>query len=549
MEDMNLVKKTDVVDALIVGGGTSGGVVAKHLAEAGLKVVVLEQGDWPDRNALPGEKVEFELIGGKQWWPNPNVRDNAADYPINLDESDVEIWMYNGVGGSSVLWAGCWIRPLPADFRVRTMDGVADDWPISYDDLLPYYQEMDHEIGASAKPGNTAYPPDSRPAPTDALPINPSGRAAAKGMNKLGWHWWPGHNGMPSQDYHDQKQCARLGVCRMGCPNNSKFSSDLTHFPIAIRHGARVVTGARVSEITVDENGRANGAKYFRNGRQHSISASRVIVACNGVGTPRLLLMSKSDRFPNGLANSSGLVGKRLMTHPYGTTVGIYDDYLEDWIGPSGEMIQSFQFYESDASRGFVRGAKWVIQGSGGPLTMVGRMKQNGEWPDDFWGENFCARMKEAIGHTIEWAVVPEDLPEESNYVDLDPNLKDTDGLPSPRIHYKVSENTRRLMQFHLERTLEAHYAAGAKRAWIKDAFYPSGHNLGTAKMGNDRRTSVVDGYGRTHDVPNLYIVDGSVFTTSTGVNPTATICAIAKRTAEQIVKEAQVQPTGAIYA
>jgi choline dehydrogenase-like flavoprotein len=208
-------------------------------------------------------------------------------------------------------------------------------------------------------------------------------------------------------------------------------------------------------------------------------------------------------------------------------------------------MIQSFQFYERDATRGFVGAGKWVIQGAGGPMAMLGRMKQNGAWPADLWGEKFCATMKEAIGHTIEWAVVPEDLPEETNYVDLDPVLTDSDGLPAPRVHYKVSENTRRLMQFHLERTLEAQYAAGAKRAWIKDAFYPSGHNLGTAKMGNDPRTSVVNGYGRTHDVPNLYIVDGSVFTTSTGVNPTATICAIAKRTAAHIVDEAKVRTTG----
>ena len=541
-------RATDVFDALIIGGGTSGGVVAKHLSEAGMKVVVLEQGEWPDRDDLPGEKVEYEFLAAMKWWPNPNVRDNPADYPINVDDSDTEIWMYNGVGGSSVLWAGCWIRALPSDFRVRTLDGVCDDWPISYEDLLPFYQEMDHEIGAAVKPGNTAYPPDSRPAPMDAHPINPGGRKAAEGLNKLGWHWWPGHNGIPTKDYNNLKQCERLGVCRMGCPNNSKFSSDLTHFPVAIKHGARVVTGARVSEITLDENGRANGAKYFRNGRQRSIAASRVIVACNGIGTPRLLLLSKSERFPNGLANSSGLVGKRLMTHPYGTAIGIYDDFLEDWLGPVGEMVQSLEFYETDASRGFVRGAKWHIMATGGPMQSVGRMKVDMEWPDDFWGENFCKTMKKAIGHIIEWCVVPEDLPEETNCVTLDPILKDTDGLPAAKVRYKLSDNTQTLLDFHLKKALELHRASGAKKAWINGRAFASGHNMGTAKMGDDPRTSVVNGFGQTHDVPNLYIVDGSVFTTSTGVNPTATICAIAKRTGTHIADSARKDTTGVAH-
>lgn len=532
--------KTDIADVLIIGGGTSGGVVARHLAEAGMKVVVLEQGDWLNRDQLPGEKPEFELLGDKQWHPSPNIRDNPADYPVNIEDSDSQIWMYNGVGGTSIIWAGCWIRPLPSDFRVKTLDGVADDWPISYEDLEPYFEAVDQEIGAAIKPGNPAYPRGSRPAPMDAHAINPSGRKAAEGMNKLGWHWWPGANGMPTKDYNAQKQCERLGVCRMGCPANSKFSTDITHFPIAVKHRARIVTGARVSQITLDNQGRASGAKYFRNGQQHSVAAARVVVAANGCGTPRLLLMSTSERFPNGLANSSGLVGKRLMTHPYGTTVGLYDEFLEDWLGPVGEAIQSMQFYETDVNRGFVRGAKWHTMATGGPLAMVGRMRPEGVWPENFWGAGFCGMMKQSIGHMIEWVVVPEDLPEETNYISLDPKLTDTDGLPAPKVHYKVSENTRRMMDFHLQRTLEAHYAAGAKKAWITGRVNTSGHIMGTAKMGNDPKTSVVNAYGRTHDVPNLYIVDGSVFTTSTGVNPTNLICALAKRTATHIVEEAR---------
>jgi choline dehydrogenase-like flavoprotein len=542
----SLSTKNDIADVLIVGGGTSGGVAAKHLAEEGFRVVCLEQGAWPNSSEMPGDKPEYELLGAKQWHPDPNVRGGRDDYPINDAESDTQMWMYNAVGGTSVLWAGCWIRALPADFRVRSLDGVADDWPITYEDLLPYYEAMEIEMGVAARPGNPAYPAGSRPAPMDAHPINKSGRKMAEGMNRLGWHWWPGCNGIPTRDYNLQKQCQRYGICRMGCPEGSKASTDVTHFPVAMKHGARIVTGARVSQVTVDANGRANGAVYVREGQEHFQPASVVILAANGVGTPRLLLMSVSSRFSSGLANSSGLVGKRLMAHPYATSVGLYDDDLEDWLGPVGEQIQSFQFYESDPRRGFVRGAKWHIMGTGGPLAMVTRMQGEDTPGEGFWGDQFCRMMKDAIGHMIEWAMVPEDLPEETNFVSLDPTLKDSDGLPAPKIHYRRSENTRRLVDFQLARQLEAHEAAGARKAWVTKRSNPSGHIMGTTVMGDDPAASVVDRFGRAHDVPNLYVVDASVFPTSTGVNITATTCALAKRTATYIVRHARQQEVGA---
>jgi choline dehydrogenase-like flavoprotein len=554
--------RTEVADVLVIGGGTSGGIVTRHLAEAGYRVVVLEQGTWPDPSKMPGGLPEYELLGAKQWSPNPNVRGLPADYPVNDSDSATPMIMYNGVGGSSVMWAGCWIRALPSDFRVRTLDGVADDWPLTYEELAPYYDAVDQEIGAAVRPGNPAYPPGSAPAPMSAHPINPGGRRMAEAMNRLGWHWWTGANGIPTRNFGAQHQCERLGVCRMGCPVGAKFSTNITHFPVALKRNAEIITGARVSEITLDERGRANGAVYVQDGKERFQPASVVVMAANGVGTPRLMLMSTSARFPDGIANSSGLVGKRLMTHPYGTAVGIYDDFLEDWLGPVGEVMQSMQFYETDTSRGFVRGAKWHIMGTGGPLAMVGRLKgegfhatgqagpaaeprvgsAEGAVPADFWGESFCARLSESVGHMIEWVAIPDDLPEESNCVTLDPDLTDSDGLPAPAIHYQVSENTDRIINFNLERQMEAHLEAGAKKVWVTNRRNPSGHLLGTTKMGDDPGTSVVDRYGRTHDVPNLFVVDGSVFTTATGVNPTATICALAKRTATHMVARAKEQ-------
>jgi choline dehydrogenase-like flavoprotein len=256
--------------------------------------------------------------------------------------------------------------------------------------------------------------------------------------------------------------------------------------------------------------------------------------------------MSASDRFPAGLANSSGLVGKRLMLHPYAASVGVYDDDLENWLGPAGEHIGSMQFYESDPSRGFVRGAKWALLPIAGPLEAAEK------WTDprslsgeEFWGEGSDARMKSFV-RMLQWHVVPEDLPEETNFVGLHPSLTDSDGLPAAKVHYRVSDNTSKIIDFHLARTLEAHEAAGAKKTWIAGRNFMTGHNTGTAKMGDDPATSVVDRFGRTHDVPNLYIIDASVFTTSTGVNPTATICALAKRTASHIASNARKQEVAA---
>jgi len=532
---------TETADVLIVGGGTSGGVAAKHLAREGFRVVVLEQGDWSNPSDYPGNKPEYELVGAKQWNPDPNVRARREDYPIDSSESSIPLYMYNGVGGSSVLFAACWSRALPSDFKVRTLDDTADDWPISYEELQPFYELMDGEMGVSGLAGNPAYPPGAGP-PLPPQPIHKVGRRMAEAMNRLGWHWWPGYNAMPSRDYGHQKQCARYGICHMGCPAGAKASTDVTQFPDAIKYGTILITGARVKEVTVNDRGVATGAVYVRDGVEHFQPASIVIVACNGIGTPRLLLMSQSKRFPDGLANSSGLVGRRLMIHPYGATVGIYEDELEDWLGPTGELIESMQFYETDKSLGFVRGCKWILQPTTGPLRTVGRWTHGEAGDDPFWGEEFTRRMKESVGHMIQWLCMVDDLPEETNYVSLHPTLTDSDGLPAPKIHYVTHENTHRMLSYNLDRSLEAHYEAGATKAWVTSRTVTPGHNLGTAKMGNNPESSVVNRWGRSHDVPNLYVIDGSVFTTSTGVNPTATICALAKRTATYLVENARDQ-------
>lgn len=524
-------------DVLIVGAGASGGTAARELAEAGFDVVCLEQGGWTSASDYPGSRPEYELLAQKTWHANPNVRGRPQDYPCDTAQSDVNPLMWNGVGGSTILYGGHWARMLPSDFCARTLDGVADDWPFTYEDLLPYYRAAERRMGVSGLAGDPAYP-DGAEMPFPPFPIHEMGRKAAEGMNRLGWHWWPAPNAMPSVGSTEYlAQCARIGTCQTGCPQGAKASTDLTHWPEAQRLGARLVTGARVSTITTSSTGLATGALYVdREGVERRQTADVVILCANGVGTPRLLLMSACEAHPDGLANSSGLVGRRLMMHPYAAVIGLYDDPLQSWMGPAGVRIHSHQFYESDESRGFVRGAKWIVMPTGGPLGM--RAGYGGGPLEERFGEALHRSVAEQLGHGFEWGIVAEDLPEEENRVALSEEVVDGDGLPAPKIIYRTSANTRAMLDFHVARAKEAHEAAGAGKLLVAPQMRDSGwHLMGTCRMGIDPATSVVDEHGRSHDVPNLYVYDGSIFPSSSGSNPTATICAVALRSVKRLIE------------
>jgi choline dehydrogenase-like flavoprotein len=538
-----LARRGEKVDVLIIGAGPSGSVAAKHLAAAGFSVVTLEQGNWPDANDFPGRRPEFELVSQKQWHPNPNVRDLPRDYPVETSDSDINPLMFAGVGGSTTLYAAHWTPFLPSDFRVRTLDGIADDWPFTYEDLLPYLEEIEHEVGVSGLPGNPAYPPQ-KAFPTPALPIGKVGRKAAEGLDKLGWHWWPGTNAIPSIPYNGLNACVRRGTCMTGCPEGAKSTSNITYWPHALKSGARLITGARVREIELDERGLATGAVYIdENGRERRQQASIVIICANGIGTPRLLLLSKSKRFPDGLANSSGMVGKRLMMHPFSAVMGVFDDPLDGWQGPYGQLIDSFEFYETDEKRGFVRGAKWGAMPGGGPLgatSFVGSriFEESGSKVEDAWGESLHKMVQKRFNHQLVYGIIGEDLPEESNQVVLDSHLTDSDGIPAPKLLYRCSENSTRMLKFHVDRCLDAVNAAGATETHVVHQVRDTGwHLLGTTRMGADPSKSVVNEWGQTHDVPNLFVFDGSTFPTSGGVNPTATIMSVALRQTKRLIK------------
>ena len=275
-----------------------------------------------------------------------------------------------------------------------------------------------------------------------------------------------------------------------------------------------------------------------REGRVHHQGGRTVILAANAVGTSRLLLLSTSAVHPDGLANSSGLVGKNLMMHPSAAVTGEYAEPLDSWRGPSGGPVMTLQFYETDESRGFARGAKWEQQNIAGPVNAAGRL---GHLPfDERFGEALPDRLAASFNHSFEWFIVTEDLPDEANHVSLDSSATDPSGLPAPRITYRVSRDSQRNLEFMTARAHELHAASGATSSFDSDPMPEVGwHLLGTARAGHDPNRSVVDQYGRAHDVPNLFVVDSSVFTTGGAANPTATIMAWARRTALHIAETA----------
>jgi choline dehydrogenase-like flavoprotein len=525
------------VDILIIGAGASGAAFAWSLSETKMDILCLEQGDWKDPKKYPSNLSDYELYRwDTAFSSDPNERKLPEDYPINSKDSPITPLNFNAVGGGTINYMGVWPRFHPSDFKVKTLDGVADDWPVDYELLEPYYALNDRMMGVSGLSGNPAYPPYSVPLPP--LPIGKISHILAKAYNQLGWHWWLQDTTILSKDYEGRAKCVNAGPCDLGCASGAKASTDITYWPRAIHQGVRLKTRCRVREITIDSKGMADGVLYYDEDDQlQEQKASVVVLACNGIGTPRILLNSTSNMFPNGLANRSGLVGKNLMFHPLGVVVGRFDDHMEAFKGPFANGLSSHEFYETDPNRDFVRGYALASARGFGPLTSaLGGYGGNDPLP---WGELHRQNMDYMYDSIIGLSVVSEDLPEECNRVTIDHQLKDSDGIPAVKVTYRQSENNKRMINHGKARAREVLETAGAGMIMEKDLLKKAGwHLLGTARMGTDPERSVVNSWGRSHDVKNLFIVDGSVFVTAGGVNPTSTIQAIALYIGDQIKKK-----------
>ena len=339
--------KTEPVDVLIIGAGASGAAIAWSLLETRMRILCLEQGPHLAHTDFPSLKDDYELSRYGKFSCDPNVRRLKQDYPINVDDSCITPVNFNAVGGSTINFLGHWPRMRPSDFYTKTLDDVAEDWPLDYATLAPFYDMNDQVTGVSGLKGNPAYPDYAPPLPP--IPIGTLGQTLAKGFNKMGWHWWPSDVSILSQDHDGRQKCVNAGTCDLGCAAGAKGGTNFTYWPILTKAGVEVRTECRVREILINQQtGFATGVLYHGpDGQLHEQNAEIVIVACNGIGTPRLLLNSKSKLFPDGLANRSGMVGKNLMFHPLTGVSGVFSEPMRGHEGPMACSILSQEFYDS----------------------------------------------------------------------------------------------------------------------------------------------------------------------------------------------------------
>jgi choline dehydrogenase-like flavoprotein len=502
------------VDVCIVGAGAGGAALAKGLADKGLSVVVLEAGSWLGPEDYRND--ELSMLGPLDW---DSPRESGGSNPLELGRKMTG----RGVGGSTLHYTAVALRPHRDDFRVRTVDGVGCDWPIGYDDLAPYMDEVESFLGVSG-PQHFPWGEYEGPYPMGPLPLTAYDEVLAVGMDKLGYRWvMTPHTVITGTRDDGRSPCMYYGFCVSGCKSGAKSTANVTWIPAALRKGAEVRDGCMAVRVNLDARGRARSVTYLHDGREFEQEAAVIALCCYSIETPRLLLLSTGPDHPDGLANGSGCVGKYLMAHLINGATGRFEQVLDPFVSPPiGIMTQDT--YGTQADRDFLRGYTLTAEARF-PFQFAETLSA------DLWGEELMEVLDNYPRYGL-LSSIGEMLPYEDNGVSLSGDLQDEYGLPVAKVIFSHGENERRMGADMQRVATEVLEAAGA-RGIIATSEHA--HVLGGCRMGTDPATSVVDANCRTHEVENLYIVDGSVFPSGFGVNPSITIHALALRAAEHI--------------
>ena len=507
---------TEPVDAVVIGTGAGGAPVFARLARAGLRVVALEAG----RAWTPGaDFATDERSQSKLFWNDERL--SAGDDPMAFGRNNSGI----GVGGSTLHYTAYTPRAHPDDLRLHTDFGVAVDWPIGYDDLAPYYDELEQFLGIS---GPTPYP--WGPArgsgyPLEPLPLNSAAQLMQRGCARLGIRTSPAANAALSAPYYQpgtgwRPACTNRGYCQAGCSVGAKGSMDVTFLPLGVQAGGEIRPECFVTQIETDKTGRVSGVVYVQGGRTVR-QATRAVFLCGGaIETPRLLLL-------NNLANASGQVGKNFMAHTGLQVWGQFADETRPWKGIPGGLVSEDTHRPKDAD--FAGG--YLLQSIGVmPVTYASQLARG----SGLYGREMLRHM-ERYNHVAGINILGEGLPYAHNRVELSGEM-DARGLPKPRIFYTAGENETRLTA-HADRIIRAIWdAAGATNVW---AFNRHAHIMGTCRMGTNPAESVVNADGEAHDVPGLFVSDNSHFPTALSCNPALTIMATALRIADRFLHRA----------
>jgi choline dehydrogenase-like flavoprotein len=539
------------VDFVIVGSGAAGGVLARELSQAGFDVVVLEQG--PYRTAADFGHDEFKnfMLGdlsGHPGWNDPQTFRADDSQEATVSAGGVPPALYaRTVGGASVHFSGNYWRMRPLDFKERSLLGPMSgtgfaDWPISYEELEPYYTRAEIEIGVSGAPGPFD-PPRSAPYPLPPMPVKGSGVLLERGARALGLHPQPAPVAILSKPYRGRPACGHCGFCiGFGCEMNAKSSTLVSMIPEAEATGrCEIRPLSTVYRIETGPDGRVSEVAYVdETGAQQAQKTRALVLAANGAETPRLLLMSESSQHPDGLANGSGLVGKYLMGNGHSVIHGYFERELNDWKSIQVTRIVH-DFYENDAKRGFYGGGGIDGRPLVNSMPAMHALTEAGTGPLR-WGRDFKRDVREGFNRHMGILGSTTSVPLESNNITLDPSQKDRIGRPLVRMTYRDHDDDLAMMQFLQDRGHEILDAAGARRIW-REPVAPQtfhAHLLGTCRMGDDAATSVVDRHHRSHEVENLFICDGSSLVSSGRGQPTLTIQALAFRAAGHITEFAR---------
>ncbi len=509
----------DASVVVVIGSGAGGGTLGNELAQKGIDVVVLEAGGRHEmEDFVNDEWASFSQIS----WLDP--RTTSGDWRVARDFSGLPAWIVKAVGGSTVHWAGASLRLQDHEMKALTTYGAVEganllDWPITLADLEKYYDMAEAKLGVTNTHGNAP------------LPGNNNFKVLKAGADALGYtQCHTGNMAINSTDRDDRLACQQTGFCFQGCKWGAKWSTLYTEIPRGEATGRlEVRPDAQVLRIEHDDSGKVTGVIYAdATGAEQRQAARIVAVAGNSIESPRLLLNSASTLFPDGLANSSGQVGRNYMRHLTASVYGVFEDKVNMHRGTTmAGIIQDEARH--DPSRGFVGGYEIETLSLG--LPFMAAFLDPGAW-----GRSFTSALDGYDRMAGMW-IVGEDMPQETNAVTLHPDQKDQYGLPIPNVHFTDHANDVAMRNHAYDVGDRLYRAVGATRTFPTPP-YPSTHNLGTNRMSANAADGVVNGFGQSHDVANLFVSDGSQFTTGGAENPTLTIVALAIRQAEFIAQE-----------
>ena len=503
---------------VIIGSGAGGGTLANELCQKGIKVVLLEAG----KRQSPATFIndEWAAFGQLSW---TDKRTTSGSWRVAKDFPNLPAWICKTVGGTTTHWAGASLRFQEHEFHVKTLYGEMAganllDWPLTLKELEPYYARAEDKMGVT------------RTHDIPGLPGNNNFKVFYNGARKMGYGASTGHMAINSQPRAGRGSCQQYGFCFQGCKSGAKWSTLYTEIPAAEQTGKlELRTECHVARIEHHAKGRANAVVYFdKDGKSRRQKAQVVCVAGNSIETPRLLLLSASNLFPDGLANSSGQVGKNYMRHTTGSVYATFKEEVHMYRGTTMAGIIQDEA-EHNPKRGFAGGYEFETLSLGLPF-MAAFLNPGG------WGKDFGEAL-DNYAHMAGLWIVGEDMPQESNRVTLHATEKDQWGLAVPNVHYDDHANDIALRQHAYKQAKALYESVGAKKVYEVPP-YPSTHNLGTCRMSAKARDGVCNKWGQTHDVPNLFISDGSQYTTGAAENPTLTIVTLAIRQAEYIAKQ-----------